>query len=511
MAERLMKFLRTGIIVFIMSLVVIPSIDVLANGQPNDAVLESRNGVVKVTFYLKDANYSAYDGKNYYKLQDIGETSFSSGTGFFIGESGSNPEFLVTNEHVVDEYVTSMDKGGTFVFNTGDVYEENGSQYPVVVVAPSCELRIYYSDNEYDVAIVDTPGDVEREDLALLRLKDGATDKRKPLTLKLLSGEVSTTPVWALGFPGLLENSFTSSSKYEVGDITSEPGQITHEPKTDSAGVERYAISSVIRHGNSGGPLVTDDGKVVGVNTNGVSEDGEQSYYAISSKTLSRFLERANAKYEIDETSEETGNDEEAAAEDVSEEVSETVSETISEPESQNTDGTSPASNQSGNSGLIIVFIILGLAVVAIAVVLLLKKKKTPASAIQPSVASSQASAPTPAPAPASDKRAMLRSMSNQHNGMTVAVHAGSQVMIGRDPANCKVVFREGTEGISGRHCSVSYDSASGDFILTDLRSTYGTFLNNGQKLTPNVPYHLKAGDGFYCGVQANSFRVELG
>ena len=33
----------------------------------------------------------------------------------------------------------------------------------------------------------------------------------------------------------------------------------------------------------------------------------------------------------------------------------------------------------------------------------------------------------------------------------------------------------------------------------------------NGQKLNANVPYHLKAGDGFYAGDKANAFRVELG
>ena len=155
------------------------------------------------------------------------------------------------------------------------------------------------------------------------------------------------------------------------------------------------------------------------------------------------------------------------------------------------------------------IIIVLVIAAAIVAAVVLMKKKKPKADDVGATQAAS-APSPTPTPAPVPQKKAMLRSMSVQHNGMTFAVHA-TPIMIGRDPATCKVVFKEGTEGVSGRHCSVSFDESSGDFVLTDLRSTYGTYLMNGQKLNANVPYHLKAGDGFYAGDKANAFRVELG
>jgi pSer/pThr/pTyr-binding forkhead associated (FHA) protein len=83
--------------------------------------------------------------------------------------------------------------------------------------------------------------------------------------------------------------------------------------------------------------------------------------------------------------------------------------------------------------------------------------------------------------------------------------------MIGRDTINCAIVFREGTAGVSGRHCSVSWNEQADEFILTDLRSTYGTFLMNGQRLQPNIPYHLKPGESFYVGENINVLRVEVG
>ena len=131
----------------------------------------------------------------------------------------------------------------------------------------------------------------------------------------------------------------------------------------------------------------------------------------------------------------------------------------------------------------IIVIVVVVLAVLA--AVLLMRKKKTP------------------------EKKAMLKAMTAQHGGMVFALH-DTPLLIGRDPANCKIVFKEGTEGISGKHCSISYDAAGGEFVLTDLRSTYGTFLASGQKLNANVPYRLKPGENFYVGDKANSFRVEI-
>ena len=104
----------------------------------------------------------------------------------------------------------------------------------------------------------------------------------------------------------------------------------------------------------------------------------------------------------------------------------------------------------------------------------------------------------------------MLYAQSAQHNNMPFAVHA-TPILIGRDRSTCKVVFNEGTAGVSSRHCSISYDSSLGQFVLVDLRSTYGTFLMNGEKLTENKQYYLKPGDCFFVGDKANSFMVEIG
>ena len=44
--------------------------------------------------------------------------------------------------------------------------------------------------------------------------------------------------------------------------------------------------------------------------------------------------------------------------------------------------------------------------------------------------------------------------------------------------------------------------------MITDLGSSYGTFLGNGKKLTANVAEKLSAGDTFYLCDNTNRFVV---
>lgn len=106
-------------------------------------------------------------------------------------------------------------------------------------------------------------------------------------------------------------------------------------------------------------------------------------------------------------------------------------------------------------------------------------------------------------------KHPVIRSLSAQHRGMRVEIN-NQPILIGRSKSDCSIVFAENTPGVSGRHCSVAWDAASSNFVLTDLGSTYGTYLQGGQKLNPGVPYNLKAGESFYLGEINNMLSVNL-
>ena len=465
---------------------------------------DTSGGVVPVVFYVKDAAYYITDGVNWNKIADYGdygESWLSAGSGFFVGSEKESPQYLVTNCHVIDDYV-AHGEGDSFYILTGMYYGE----YPVYLVAMKAELRVYYSETDYDIAYVECYGDSEKVDLAVLRLKKPTT-KRHALEIYVPTDDMVGDTVYTVGFPGNADNVFTGASKWGLEDVTVHKGVINKFVVNEGKGVERIAIDATIQHGNSGGPLVTEEGYVVGVNTNLESNvlygtQVEVDYYAINSSEVVKFLDKNAIPFTL-------------------------------------------AGSSKGLGGLplwAIIAIAGGVIVIAVVVAIIIivtskSKRKNPAApAVQSPYAPGAPAAPyapgnpnaqyapqapyagapqmNPYGAPQqpqnAPRRAMLRSLSVQHNGMTLAVK-DTPILIGRDPSTCKVVYAEGTVGVSGRHCQVQFDSATGDFIVTDLRSTYGTFLMDGQKLNANIPYRMKAGESFYVGDKQNVLRVELG
>lgn len=104
-------------------------------------------------------------------------------------------------------------------------------------------------------------------------------------------------------------------------------------------------------------------------------------------------------------------------------------------------------------------------------------------------------------------KYAALRGVTGKYAGQKFDLLKG-KVVIGRDPTTCNIVFDKNTPGISGRHCQVVYDANEDCFLITDLGSSYGTYLGNGKKLTANVAEKLSAGDTFYLCDNTNRFVV---
>lgn len=67
-----------------------------------------REGVVPVVFYLKDARlvYLSTDGA-VTKGNTVDEVEWSGGSGFFVGNTGEDPQYVVTNYHVVEDYIAT--------------------------------------------------------------------------------------------------------------------------------------------------------------------------------------------------------------------------------------------------------------------------------------------------------------------------------------------------------------------------------------------------------------------
>lgn len=115
---------------------------------------------------------------------------------------------------------------------------------------------------------------------------------------------------------------------------------------------------------------------------------------------------------------------------------------------------------------------------------------------------------PTPPPKPI--RRAILRAVSGDLAGSEVQLEQ-NPVTIGRDPTSCQLVFPSTADLISKRHCALRYDRQRGGLLLEDCRSTNGTFLQSGERLTPGLPRRLDHNDRFYLADPLFMFEIKEG
>lgn len=430
-----------------------------------DFDVSTRESVVVVATYLDTQSY--------------GEAGFGWGTGFFVGKQGEDPSYLVTNYHVIEDYVE---------FGSGELIEVALSD--TVTDRARCKVRAYYDSNTYDEAyIVEYNASM---DVAILRL-DNPTSQRKPITLCSPTDSMVGSTVYAVGYPGLSDNIFTeSTSKWGLSDVTVTSGSISRLLTTSGTGQRNIQIDCDIKPGNSGGPLVNADGAALGINTKSVvnNASGDQTNYAVNIEEAITLLNRNGVAYEMAGAASQPPEDPGTAQPDKSEEPAtapEPVTPPVAEPE--------PAKN---NTPLIVGGV--AVVVVAIAAVALLARKKKPVPAAQPISPTGPA-----VPAIGAVGGLRLQCLSGSFAGRRFPIE--KQVRIGRDPARNDLVYPANAPGVSGAHCVVKAEG--GQLWLTDLGSSHGTYLN-GRKLAANQASPLNVGDRFWLGSENEMFQITV-
>lgn len=382
---------------------------------------------------------------------DGSEIIYSYGTCFFIGDSTNNPQHLVTNYHVVDTYI-QFGSGETVTIADGE------NEYTA-----KASMRVYFDENDYVEAYVIESDSIA--DLAILRLEN-PTDKRTALKLKLPTDEMIGSTVYAVGYPSISDNELMDPvSQWSPEDATVTTGTISRLATQSGTGIKQLQIDAAISGGNSGGPLVDAEGNVVGVNTwTAQRNDGVQANYAVNISEVIAMCDANAIPYQM--------------------------------------------VDESSNDAMWIVIGVIALVAIVV-VVLLLRKKKHGAPASEP------VAVPVPNAAPASGPVASGPVTGNGNElrfQCTSGAFAGKRffidgtVRIGRDPARNDLVYPAGTQGISGVHCILIMKE--GTLYLQDLGSTYGTFINGGQRLAANQSVALKVGDRFSLGSERESFVI---
>ena len=152
----------------------------------------------------------------------------------------------------------------------------------------------------------------------------------------------------------------------------------------------------------------------------------------------------------------------------------------------------------------VLVFLIVGGVVIGIIVLVAIKKKKKMVQSIpQQQPVSPQGYAEVKPIL--QEKLWSLIAIGGVHAGAVISIT--EPIVFGRDKNRCNLLFPNTTQGISNIHCQIT--KINGRIEITDLGSTYGTFLDDGTKITPHVPYILNSGQGFYLADRQYSYRIQ--
>lgn len=381
-----------------------------------------------------------------------GEVYYATGSAFGVGKAGEPTDVFVTNTHVVQDLY----------------YTESGA----TVDAPAVSVWILKNDMAWNpVTGLDTSQAIPctvlyassgmYPDYAVLRAGE-APEGRVALPLLADDADVAVgDSVYALGYPGSSdeteEGNYGSSLVADVEDVTVTSGVVSRFSEGSSLGNTRLIQHDAqINHGNSGGPLIDESGAVIGINTYGIGGDAStgdvNSYYSVRISYVRDKLDELGISYDV------------------------------------------------AGGGSAWVFIVIGLVIVLAAAAFVLWKKGLIRFAL-PKLPKRKGKA-----SGMGLDELRIQCVSGAFAGKRFAL--SPQVRMGRDPTKNDLVFPDGTQGVSGAHCVLIYDSAAGSLYIKDLGSTFGTFVNGGKRLAPSQAMPLKVGDRFSLGSERESFMV---
>ena len=101
---------------------------------------------------------------------------------------------------------------------------------------------------------------------------------------------------------------------------------------------------------------------------------------------------------------------------------------------------------------------------------------------------------------------AALEGVAGMYAGSSYPLEPNQPVILGRDPAYAKIVFSQGAQKISRRHCEVMFNSQVQKYRVTDFSSN-GTYVN-GSRLPANSPVLLTRGTELALGDNNNIIRL---
>ena len=446
----------------------------------------------------------------------------SRGTAFLINE-----DHIITAAHCVrfTEYEANM---------YGYTLNEENKVFGLLKTEPKFSVTV-----ERDLVVGATLVNMsESMDFAILKL-DQPIPTRKYLILRDSRDIKAGENVFSVGFPAFYDNQ-NYDNNYTVDDVTVKSGVISKiqnvtEFKYGSGQVCKLDILATtcnLSGGDSGGPMVDQNGCVVGVSIAGVDQSVSNNYYMASAiDQVMRACDNLGIEYHTTEEAAVVTPVATEAAPAVVETVAPTVAPTeapvVVETQAPVVE-TAPVKEdiQEGGMNMTTILIIAAVAVVAVIVVIVVvmgKSKKKPAPVQQAAYSGAGQTAgfqtnsftqpmgagettvlggnagETTILGRGANGGTLIRKRTNE----TIAINA-DRFVIGRERSRSNYCIADNSS-ISRAHVTLSV--RGGTTFLMDMNAANGTFVN-GVKVAPNQEVALKNGDRVKLSDEEFEFRA---
>lgn len=371
--------------------------------------------------------------------------TYGTGSGFAVGKAGKDSDVFLTNWHVITI-------GGNFPTDYVKIW----------ILKENCPILSNYEPDPYNSiecrVMKTTSGYPDYAIIKMQKFEPGY----KALPLLPVEKVTKGTTVYALGFPYVVEAS--SVEQFGGSNLTATNGIISRLGQLNWAGNTNTIFhTATISRGNSGGPLVTDDGAVIGINTYGFGETAVDYSCAIYIDYAMEGLDELGIEYTV-----------------------------------------------YSKTWMIVAGVAAAVVVIAAVVAFVIMRKKKAEEAerdrkkrdkeIQDRIEKDKQE---------KEEKLRIQNLLSKYklvsaDGKFYALSYPVTV-IGRD-VSCQVRLPGETKGVSHRHCQLSFQGD--DLILTDLGSTYGTFVHEKQVPT-GTKVRLHTGS-YFClgGPSSNKFTV---
>ena len=475
---------------------------------------------------IKDVN-PQYRGTRFGGIQFGGEEVSSGGrcTGFFVNPDG----WVATAGHcvLVDETNKQwlIDAAGEKAWEDGefneDVSIEEAIEYAreyfrtagrvktsFVVAYPTTSTTIS-SEEAVEARLVGYRS-FDKGDVGLLKFETRGIDM-PGLEMSTDTEPVRVgTPIVAVGFPGNVD---------DIADQDYNPsfkgGEISSLKTIGGGQVALYEHDASVSGGMSGGPVVDEDGRVIGVTSRGTSSIAEGFDFAAPVAVLAEIL-GGKVENDVGDVGRVYREGVEALYEEDRSTALESFDETLKYPGnpvlalSATLRQRAEALPEEGFPWWGYVLIVLALLALAGGAVFVLRRRSAATVSVTPALAGMPSATPAPVPASLpSSPRPELNTVTGDDKPVLVVVGPRGETAVRHVLAGEMTIGREGAdilladEQVSRQHAKVHV--SDGHVEVSDLGSSNGTEVN-GQRITETV--RVLHGDTIKLG--GTALRVEL-